>query len=116
MAALESGIITPTTTIRDQGVYTYYAYPQPKCWIYRQYGSTHGSINVSQAITESCNYFFYETGRLTGIETIDNYATQFDRHRDGRLEGRARLARIRQGQRTRVDGRPDDHRRHRPVV
>ena len=86
MAALESGIITPTTTIRDQGVYTYYAYPQPKCWIYRQYGSTHGSINVSQAITESCNYFFYETGRLTGIETIDNYATQFGLGRSTGIE------------------------------
>ena len=86
VAALESGIITPTTTIRDQGVYTYYAYPQPKCWIYRQYGSTHGSINVSQAITESCNYFFYETGRLTGIETIDNYATQFGLGRSTGIE------------------------------
>lgn len=94
VAALESGIITPTTTIRDQGVYTYYAYPQPKCWIYRQYGSTHGSINVSQAITESCNYFFYETGRLTGIETIDNYATQFGLGRSTGIEtGPTRRAR-----------------------
>ena len=77
VAALESGIINPYTTIRDQGIYTYYPYPQPMCWIYDQYGGTHGSINVSQAITESCNYFFYEVGRLTGIKTLDDYATQF---------------------------------------
>ena len=44
------------------------------------------SINVSQAITESCNYFFYETGRLTGIETIDNYATQFGLGRSTGIE------------------------------
>ena len=25
----------------------------------------------------SCNYFFYEVGRLTGIKTLDDYATQF---------------------------------------
>ena len=77
VAALESGIITPSTTIRDQGIYTYYPYPQPMCWIYSQYHSTHGYLNVSEAITESCNYFFYEVGRLTGIKTIDKYATQF---------------------------------------
>jgi len=32
---------------------------------------------VSQAITVSCNYFFYEVGRLTGIRTLDSYASQF---------------------------------------
>ena len=47
------------------------------CWVYRQGGSTHGRINVTQAITVSCNYFFYEVGRLTGIRTLDSYASQF---------------------------------------
>ena len=77
IAALESGIITPYTTILDRGIYTYYSYPQPMCWLYDQYGGTHGYLNVTEAITESCNYFFYEVGRLTGIRTIDDYATQF---------------------------------------
>ncbi|MBO4853658.1 MAG: penicillin-binding protein A [Oscillospiraceae bacterium] len=77
VAALESGIITPSTTVRDRGIYTYYAYPQPMCWIYRQGGGTHGNLNVSRAITESCNYFFYEVGRLMGIDVLDDYATQF---------------------------------------
>ena len=68
VAALESGVITPSTTIVDRGIYTYYEFPQPRCWIYNATGSTHGAVNVSQAITVSCNYFFYEVGRLTGIQ------------------------------------------------
>ena len=77
VAALESGIITPSSIIQDRGIYTYYRDPQPMCWVYRQGGSTHGRINVTQAITVSCNYFFYEVGRLTGIRTLDSYASQF---------------------------------------
>ena len=77
VAALESGIITPSSIIQDRCIYTYYKDPQPMCWIYSQTGSTHGRINVSQAITDSCNYFFYEVGRLTGIRTLDSYASQF---------------------------------------
>ncbi len=76
VAALETGVITPDTIIRDQGVYTYYKDPQPRCWVWAN-GYTHGRINVSQAITDSCNYFFYEVGRLTGQEAINDYATQF---------------------------------------
>ena len=77
VAALESGIITPSSIIQDRGIYTYYTHPQPMCWVYQQGGATHGRINVSQAITVSCNYFFYEVGRLTGIRTLDSYASQF---------------------------------------
>ena len=76
VAALESGTITPYTTVVDRGRYTYYSWPQPACWALAN-GFTHGSQNVSQAITNSCNYFFYEVGRLTGIKTIDDYASQF---------------------------------------
>ncbi len=85
VAALESGIITPSSTIQDKGVYTFYEYPQPQCWVWRL-GYTHGRVDVSQAITVSCNYFFYEVGRLTGIETIDNYAQQFGLGRSTGIE------------------------------
>ena len=77
VAALESGVITPSSIIHTKGIYTYYAYPQPSCWIYGQSGGSHGNINVSQALTVSCNYFFFEVGRLMGIETLDDYAAQF---------------------------------------
>lgn len=77
VAALEEGIITPSTIIEDKGIYTYYVDPQPMCWIWRQAHNTHGRINVSQAIVDSCNYFYYEVGRLTGIKKLDEYATAF---------------------------------------
>ena len=76
VAALESGIITPSSILQDKGVYTFYEYPQPWCWVW-PLGYTHGRVNVSDAITVSCNYFFYEVGRLTGIQTINDYAKQF---------------------------------------
>ena len=77
VAALEEGIITPSTIIEDKGIYTYYVDPQPMCWIWRQAHTTHGRINVSQAIVDSCTYFYYEVGRLTGIKKLDEYATAF---------------------------------------
>ena len=85
VAALESGIITPSSVIQDKGVYTFYEYPQPWCWVW-PLGYTHGRVNVSDAIAVSCNYFFYEVGRLTGIQTIDDYAPQFGLGRSTGIE------------------------------
>lgn len=77
IAALESGTITPDTYITDLGKYTYYPSYQPTCLVYSSSGATHGTINVSQAIGVSCNYFFYDVGRRMGIETLDQYASNF---------------------------------------
>ena len=77
VAALETGIIKPGTSIFTRGIYDYYSTPQPTCWIYNRYRGTHGYVNVTSAITVSCNYFFYEVGRLTGIDTLESYARQF---------------------------------------
>ncbi len=80
IGALEEGIITPSDKILDTGAYTYYTdniKQAPKCWIYRQYGGTHGAVNVSQAITESCNVFFFDVGRRLGIEKLNLYARMF---------------------------------------
>jgi len=78
IAALEEDIVEPTTVINATGTYLYYAPSYtPKCWITRQYGGSHGRQNVSQAIMNSCNYYFYDVGRQLGIERIGNYAAQF---------------------------------------
>jgi penicillin-binding protein 2 len=77
IAGLEEKIITPTTLIRDEGQYNYYGPNGPKCWIFRQYGSRHGLINVSKAIEVSCNYFMFDVGRQLGIEKLDEYAARF---------------------------------------
>lgn len=80
VGALEEGIITPYDQILDTGYYSYYTNNPllaPKCWIYRQYGRTHGLVNVSQAITDSCNIFFYDVGRRLGIDKLNEYAHMF---------------------------------------
>ena len=83
VAGLAEGVIDTSTTILDEGVFEKVS-NQPKCWYYP---ATHGSINVSEAIRDSCNYFFYEVGyRLAGnysyndargIERITKYAKLF---------------------------------------
>ncbi len=74
IAVLEEGVIGPQSIIRDLGIYTKYAPSySPRCWIYTDYGSTHGPINVSQALEKSCNYFFYETADKMGIEKLNRY-------------------------------------------
>ena len=77
ISALESNIIEPDTKIEDEGRYTYWSSPQPMCWYYRDYGLRHGLIDVSRAIEVSCNYFFYDVGRRTGIDTLVEYANLF---------------------------------------
>ena len=77
-AALEEGIINEKTKILDKGIYTYYAPSYtPQCEIYLTSKRTHGSINVIDALRVSCNYFFYEVGRLTGIDKMNHYASLF---------------------------------------
>ena len=62
-AALEEGVIDPYSTVTDHVVFDK-VNPSPKCWS----NYSHGTINVSQAIQHSCNYFFYEMGyRLSGL-------------------------------------------------
>ena len=75
IAGLEKGAITPTELIQDTGVYQY-SY-KPVCWVYTDYGRTHGYINVSEAIKVSCNCFFYEVGRRVGVNSFVEYAMLF---------------------------------------
>lgn len=85
LAVLEEGIITPYTTIHDQGSFDKAGWPPAKCWLYGSRGTTHGSINVIKAIEVSCNYFFYESSyrlgssenRLQGIHTLNKYMKEF---------------------------------------
>ncbi len=83
-AGLAENVITTETQITDLGQY-FKVSNHPKCWIYP---SNHGSINVSEAIRDSCNYFFYEVGwrlaggdgaydDIKGIERIQKYASLY---------------------------------------
>ena len=77
IAAMQSGHLRPNEVIVDEGVYKFYKDYQPACWIWNDYHATHGPLNVSGAIENSCNYFFYEVGRRTGIDTLGEYAAKF---------------------------------------
>ncbi len=77
IAGLESGVINLNTRINDTGVYTKYKDYQPRCWVYTDYHTGHGYLNVSQAIEKSCNYFFYETSDRMGIDTLVKYSKYF---------------------------------------
>lgn len=79
IGALEEGIIEPDTEILDTGRYRYYDDYQPQCWIYRDSGGvrTHGEENVSDAIMDSCNVFFFDAGRRLGISLLEQYAAAF---------------------------------------
>lgn len=71
IAGLEEGVIDLDTTITCYGIYTYYDDYQPACT------STHGALDVVYALFNSCNIFFYETSRLLGIDTLNDYFTMF---------------------------------------
>ena len=79
IAALTEGKINTSTTIVCNGVFTKYADTgfAPKCWIYSSYGLTHGAENVTTAIRDSCNIFFYTVGDELGIDKLDKYAAEF---------------------------------------
>lgn len=83
VAALQEGYTTTTEEIKDTGRFQYPAgekYPygdyHPKCWIYNS-GGTHGYENISEAIRDSCNIFFYTLGDRMGIDLINKYAAMF---------------------------------------
>lgn len=73
VAGLDTGVITLTTQIMDKGVYENIS-NHPRCWALN-HGYTHGLINVSEALRDSCNYFFYDVGyRLA----TNNFSTSYD--------------------------------------
>ena len=76
IAAIDSDTLSPYYAIEDKGVYTYYDDYQPVCHIWTSsHGTmTHGVVDLMHALSVSCNYYFYEAGRLTGIEEIDKVA------------------------------------------
>ena len=75
VAALEENLITPTEKIFSPRTWYYpgYSASYANCW----FGGSHGLINVSEAITVSCNYFFAEMGYRLGMDTFNEYLTAF---------------------------------------
>ena len=79
IAALTENLITPSQKLKTTGhwVYPGDANSHANCWLYNSTGGSHGKINVSEAITVSCNYFFAEMGYFLGLDTLNEYARAF---------------------------------------
>lgn len=76
IAAIDSGSIDPYEAMETKGEYQYLDRTF-QCNIYRTKGETHGTITLKKALGVSCNYYFYELGRRTGIENVAKTAAAF---------------------------------------
>ena len=84
IAALQEGVVTPEEKILDTGYLQlpeedHYPYGDwhPQCWYYRQYRGTHGRENLSDALRDSCNIYFFTIGHRLGIDRVEQYAYDF---------------------------------------
>ncbi len=84
VAALQEGLTTPTEEIYDTGRFQYpdgehypYGDYHPACWYYLEYGGRHGWENISEAIRDSCNIYFFTMADRMGIDKINEYAAMF---------------------------------------
>jgi penicillin-binding protein 2 len=71
-AALEEGVINPFTRIHCPGGLQFGNH-YFRCW--KKGG--HGSMNLHEAIVQSCDVFFYQVAQRLGIDTIAKYARAF---------------------------------------
>lgn len=83
-AGLEEGVVNTTNTIACAGIFEKANY-NSRCWIFP---GSHGLQNISDAIRNSCNHYFYEVGyRLSlsgdtfntelGLSRLAKYADMF---------------------------------------
>jgi penicillin-binding protein 2 len=71
-AALEEGLITPETTFYCNGTFEL-GDRVFHCW----QAKGHGNVNLHRAIVESCDVYFYNLGKLLGVDRIATYARAF---------------------------------------
>ncbi len=64
-------------TIQDKGAFTTLEGFSPKCLLYSSVQATHGTIDATDALKVSCNYFFYELGYRMTWEMMDEAAKGF---------------------------------------
>lgn len=73
MAGLQEGIAQDMHVICNGGAEFYGRYF--KCWISARH-QVHGAVDISKAIYQSCDVFFYTLAEKLGIERIAKYATE----------------------------------------
>lgn len=75
IAALMEGKVSPEDKVVCPGFHPVTAgWARPKrCWV----RGGHGAVNLEQAIARSCDVYFYEMARRTGVDAIARWATAF---------------------------------------
>ena len=71
LAALEKGVVTASTEVFCPG-YMQLGGTKFHCW--KKHG--HGTVNAKSAITQSCDVYFYEVAKRTGIDRISAMANR----------------------------------------
>lgn len=71
-AGLEEGVITPKSKINCRGSYRL-GRRSYGCW---RWGG-HGTVDLYQALVQSCDVYFYQLGRKLGIDKLSEYARGF---------------------------------------
>lgn len=75
VAALQEGIVTPTTTRNDPG---YWRIPNSNTRAFRDWLRWgHGRVNLVQSIEESVDTFFYQIAYDMGIDTLSHWMSMF---------------------------------------
>jgi len=69
LTALDTGVITENTTFYCSGTVEIYG-KEFSCW----FKPGHGSLNLPEAIKNSCNVYFYNLGKRININTIASHA------------------------------------------
>ncbi len=72
IAGLETGLIDPSERVFCPG---YYRLGNRSFGCWRQGG--HGTVNLLQAIEQSCDVYFYRMGLKVGLENWSNYSKRF---------------------------------------
>ncbi len=73
-AGITSGTVSSSSILPCNGIYTYYDDYQPKCWYYP---NAHGGVNAAYSLQVSCNCYFYELGRVMGIDVMNQYCKAY---------------------------------------
>jgi penicillin-binding protein 2 len=81
---LADGVVTPQTPIQCTGHFLPNRPDRFRCWIYNQYGATHGTQTAVEAVRNSCNMYFYTVGDRLGVDGLCRWFSAFGL---GRLEG-----------------------------
>jgi penicillin-binding protein 2 len=71
-AALSEGLITPETTFYCNGAFRM-GDREFHCWL----AKGHGNVNLHRALVGSCDVYFYNLGKMLGVDKIAAYARAF---------------------------------------